>query len=247
MREIPPRIFVDGDRERGFEVLLPFAKKQMEVLDQEMGLSGLFQGQRNIRLSDGSTVRCGIRGTLSDIKIYAVPAGEAPGEEAQEEIELGTWCWCQCCFSSGEVTRLWSDYGQEGNYPIIEGEELYPDLVVDSDLAIWVYNGIRYEVKICNQEFDPILLDFIAVERTFICVASDWSEYAVGDKVIVMLRGAWNGSIMSESICRQGRCEDCGQNACAGTYPANRGSIEDWDKVDGTYIILPLRIEGVNL
>lgn len=141
-------------------------------------------------------------------------------------------CWCTNWFAEGTIKRVIEDYGDVGDY----GEETYPDYCNSDDMAVKNYIGIRYEVKLCQGR----------TKKTYICLPSDFAEYAVKDKVIVFMRGKWDKETKELTepdrlpgiSCRKVSCK-----ACKG----NRRP--DWiaDEPDGTFLIMPLEIEGVNV
>jgi len=139
-------------------------------------------------------------------------------------------CWCTNWFSEGEIKRIIGSYGDVGDY----GEEDYPDCCNSSDVAIKNYVGIRYEVKLCQGRN----------KKTYICLPSDFAEYLVGDLVIVFMRGVWVVNELTEPDRIHGEsCQKVSCKACRG----NRRPEQTGDEPDGSFLIVPLAISGVNV
>ncbi|MBU2550431.1 MAG: hypothetical protein KKB20_18640 [Proteobacteria bacterium] len=252
---IPARVILSGDEHQA-GLLRRFGLVQLDILRQAMRFQGLFQGQRTLIDDSGRIVHCRVTGALSTIEIYVPPESEAVPVEAPADV-FRLICWCCCCFAEGEVLKKWGDYGHEGFYEEIEGENPYPEIVTATDLAIWLYVGIRYQVEVCQRQWDPELDDFAHVRKRYVCLASDWSEYETGDKVLVFIRATWGqapedqgllaaaGSAMAESLCLQGRCDGCGFGACEGNYPPFRQQNDDWSRPDGVFLIVPMQVQHV--
>jgi len=157
-------------------------------------------------------------------------------------------CWCTNWFAVGKIKSIIGDYGDIGDY----GEEEYPDYcntkddpqTYSNDGAIKNYIGIRYEVKVCQGRN----------LKTYICLPSDFAEYAVGDKVIVFMRGSWVNpteetpdifSFLEEPDRTPGeKCQKPTCAACKGTKRTNPERVGE--EAEGSYLIMPLEIEGVN-
>lgn len=141
-------------------------------------------------------------------------------------------CWCTNWFVVGKIIRVIGDYGDRGNY----GAETYPDYCKSPDSNIKNYIGIRYEVSLCQGRN----------KKTYICLPSDFAEYAIDDKVIIFMRGTWNeiGNSIVEPTNRVAgeACEKVSCVACKG----NRREDQTGDEADGTFLIMPLEIDGVN-
>ena len=138
-------------------------------------------------------------------------------------------CWCTDWFAEGEIKRVIGSYGDIGDY----GEEVYPDYCNSSDIAVKNYIGIRYEVKLCQGR----------TGKTYICLPSDFAEYLVGDRVIMFMRGVWVENVLTEPDRIPGNsCQKVSCKACKG----NRRPNQTGDEPDGSFLIMPLEIEGVN-
>ena len=138
-------------------------------------------------------------------------------------------CWCTDWFVEGEIKRIIGDYGDVGDY----GEETYPDYCNSDDEAVKNYVGIRYEVKLCQGRN----------KKTYICLPSDFAEYKVDDKVIIFMRGVWDAASLTEPDRTPGdKCQTASCKACKG----NRRTGQTGDEPDGSFLIAPLEIEGVN-
>ncbi|MBU2061641.1 MAG: hypothetical protein KKH44_07335, partial [Bacteroidetes bacterium] len=158
-----------------------------------------------------------------------------PVEEERKIVKV-YYCWCNNYFTEGVIERIIGDYGNVGDY----GEETYPDYCNSNDVAVKNYTGIRYEVSLCQ--------GIIGHDATYICIPSDFAEYQVEDKVIIFMRGTWDGTTLIEPEGREPgiTCENIDPiicNACEGT---TRPDITG-DEPDGAYLIVPLAISGVTV
>ena len=79
-------------------------------------------------------------------------------------------------------------------------------------------------------------------------MASDFAKYKVKDKVIVFMRGTWKsesleykpGNRTPERVCKNNEVATC--IACKG----NRRPNYELDEADGSFLILPLEMAGIN-
>lgn len=138
-------------------------------------------------------------------------------------------CWCTNWFVEGVIKKIIGDYGKVGEY---EEGNLYPDCCIP-DIEIKNYVGIRYEVRLCQGRGKKI----------YICLPSDFAEYKVEDKVIIFMRGVWEDTSLTEPDRTPGdKCQAASCKACRG----NKRPERIGDEADGSYLIIPLEIEGVN-
>jgi hypothetical protein len=228
---MPVRYITTGN-EFAAKGLLGEGRHQLSILKNAMSFQNLKQLQRTVRFNDGVAIRCTSVFGQDKIEVF-VPVGiPAPIEE--RKIVAVEYCWCNNYFTEGTIIRIIGDYGDVGEY----GEETYPDYCNSDDVAVKNYNGIRYEVELCQGiEGEPV---------TYICLPSDFAEYEVGDEVIVFMRGVWDETILSEPDGREPgiTCVNSALicDACEGTTRPDRTD----DEADGSYLISPLEISGVN-
>lgn len=227
------RYITSGDEGRS-KGLLGEGRHQMTILKNEMGFRDLEQSQRTVRFKDGTVIKCLSCFGQNVINVYTPPG--IPVEEVPV-IEEVLFCWCTDYFAVGTIKEVIGDYGEVGDY----GTEDYPDYCNSSDVAIKNYVGIRYKVHICQ----GFLLGLPAYTE-YICLASDFAEYQVEDKVIVFMRGIWENTELKDPDRDPEKACECNEIAlciaCEGTERPNRMG----DTADGSYLIMPLEIDGVN-
>lgn len=214
--------------------LLGEGRHQMSILKNAMSFQGLEQLQRVVRFKDGTIIKCLSCFGQDVISVFVPPIILV---EKEPEIKQILYCWCTDYFAMGTIKEVIGDYGDVGDYD----PEDYPDYCNSSDIAIKNYVGIRYRVHVCQ----GFLLGLPA-HTEYICLASDFAEYEVEDKVIVFMRGIWEDSDMDEPERDPAKECECNETAlcvaCEGTErPGRLGS-----EVDGSYLIMPLTIIGVN-
>jgi len=210
--------------------LLGEGRHQLSILKNAMTFQSLQQLQRIARFDDGTVIKCSSCFGQDVVNVF-VPVPEVPAREERKIIEV-LYCWCTNYFTEGKVIEVIGEYGEIGDY----GAETYPDYCNSSDIAIRNYVGIRYKVRLCQGD----------KRTTYICLPSDFAEYEVSDKVIVFMRGVWKSAALNEPKRTQGsRCK-CSKyvtcTACKGTRRKSRTG----DEADGSYLIMPLEIAGVN-
>ena len=222
------RYITSGD-EFAAKGLLGEGRHQLSILKNLMSFQGLKQDQRTVRYNDGTAIRC--TSVFGQDKIEVFVSFRMP-VIAEREVVKVEYCWCTNYFTEGKIIEILGDYGEVGDY----GSETYPDYCNSDDEAIKNYIGIRYKVILCQGD----------ATSTYICLPSDFAEYEVDDKVIVFMRGIWDDTTLKEPIRKAG--ENCiGADktycrACKGTKRIGRTG----DEADGSYLISPLEISGVN-
>ena len=228
------RYITTGDEAKA-RGLLGEARHQMSILKNAMSFQELKQLQRVVQFKDGTIIKCLSCFDQDVINVFA-PIG-IPIEE-EPVIKQVLSCWCTDYFAIGTIKGVIGDYGDVGDY----GDEEYPNYCNSSDVAVKNYIGIRYKVHICQ----GTLLNLPAWTE-YICLPSDFAEYQIGDKVIVFMRGEWDGTDLKEPSKRDPKktckCDEfklC--IACKGKKRPERVG----DEADGSYLIMPLEIDGVN-
>ncbi len=202
----PPRVNLSGDIEAA-KRYIPLGEKQLGQLTGFMEYQKLQQMNRTVEYDMGSgnvVVSCLSSFGNTTINIH-VPPQEQGGEELAE-LRV-SWCWCNCCFASGIIKEVIGDYGD----PVGSFEDTYPDDLVDTDLNIQNYDGIRYKVVVCQKQKDYGFENNEQYSRDeFICIPSDFAEYRADDEVIVWLSKYWSGegdsATADTSQCRS--CDD---------------------------------------
>ena len=223
------RYIASGDEFRAKQILGE-GRHQLRILKNLMSFQKLQQLQRTVRLNDGTIIQCSSFFGQDTVNVF-VPTG-APVVEGLEVVGV-EYCWCTNYFTLGKITEVIGTYGETGEY----GSEAYPDYCNSSDEAVKNYNGIRYKVSLCQGTDNS----------QYICLPSDFAEYEVDDKVIVFMRGVWDGVTLNEPEKRDPEkgCINDGIDlciACEGTKREGRTG----DEADGSYLIMPMQIEGVN-
>jgi len=238
----PPRIVMAGN-EAAARQLTGFGLNQLRILKEAMGFQGLSQMQSTAKdRKIGVTVKCSSCFGNDRIDIH-VPSGFAPEEIAALRV---SYCWCNCCFGSGVIKEVIGDYGD----PVGDFEDTYPDDLVDTDLNIQNYDGIRYKVAVCQKRHNRDYEDNAEYyPRQFVCIPSDFAEYHTGENVIVWLSKQWSGTGDSATANTERCVNTCGE-ACWSTDGACNVS-QPWEPgvnntPDGTFILMPLEFEGVN-
>lgn len=204
--------------------LLGEGRHQLSVLKNDMAFQGLKQLQRTANFDDGTIINCLSCFGQDVVNVY-VPPFAIEAEEKKRVVVQVFYCWCTDYFSMGKIIEKIGVYGDIGDYPNIEN-----------------YNGIRYRVHVCQGS----LLNLPA-HTEYVCISSDFAEYAVDDKVIVFMRGVWTLGVLTEPAgrtplkgCKCNELHLC--TACEGTTRPGRVGEE----ADGSYLIMPLKIDGVN-
>lgn len=211
--------------------LLGEGRHQLSILKNAMSFQNLQQNQRTVRYDDGTLIRCTSVFGRDQVEVF-VPFG-VPVEVERKIIKI-EYCWCSDYFTEGKITGILGDYGDIGEY----GEETYPDYCNSDDKAVKNYIGIRYKVTLCQGNDNG----------QYICLPSDFAEYEIDDRVIVFMRGVWKDGVLNEPEKRDPEkgCTNDGIDlciACEGTRRKNRTG----DEADGSFLISPLEIAGVNL
>lgn len=228
--------YITTGNEKIARSLLGEGRHQLTILKNAMTFQKLQQLQRIVRFDDGTVIKCSSCFGQDVVNVY-VPIIPVPVEK-ERKIVLILYCWGSDYFTEGKITEIFGDYGDVGDY---EGKK-YPNYCNSNDQAIKNYVGIRYKVKICQ----GILLNLPA-RTEYICLPSDFAEYEVGDKVIVFMRGAWDGSELIEPEKREpGKsCKNNDIVTCIASKGTKRTGITG-EEADGSYLIMPLEVEGVN-
>lgn len=222
------RYITEGDESRA-KGLLGEGRHQLSILKNAMSFQNLQQLQRVVKFDDGTIIKC-LSCFGQDVINIFVPVELVKKKRKIVEV---FFCWCTDYFTLGRIVEILGDYGDVGDY----GTEIYPDYCNFNNIAIKNYNGIRYKVSLCQGDRTT----------TYICLSSDFAEYKVDDKVIIFMRGIWKDTNLSEPVKRTpGR--GCKNNefvtciACKGTRRKGYAGNE----ADGSYLIAPLGIAGVN-
>jgi hypothetical protein len=220
---IPATVRLFGDPVQA-ETMRGWAMAHLAALKRDMAFQNLMQLKRAYFFPNGAVINMSIAYNLAHIDIY-VPFDA--GEEGYQEVTVK--CWCNCCFAEGIIREVIWHYNQIGFY----GENAFPYICTLDDIYIINYNGIRYNVEICQGDSTEI----------YTCLPSDFAEYAVGDEVIVLHRGNWDGSNLISTSCIG--CHACpDDSACNGTR--NPQALIGTNIPDGSYLIMPIWIPGIN-
>lgn len=224
------RYITTGDDFRAKQILGE-GRHQLGILKNLMSFQNLKQYQRTVRFNNGNVIQVSSFFGQDTVNIF-VPFGVAPVEEVK--IVKIEYCWCTNYFTLGKIIEILGDYGSVGEY----GIEAYPYYCNLDDIAIKNYIGIRYKVKLCQGNKNA----------EYICLPSDFAEYEVNDKVIVFMRGVWDGTNLNEPEKRdpEKKCLNDGIKLCIACKGTRREEQVN-DEADGSYLILPLTITGVNL
>ena len=223
--------------------LLGEGRHQLSILKNKMTFQGLKQLQQVTRFNDGTVIKC-----LSCFDQDVVEVFVPPGEVAEEKkIVSVDYCWCSHWFTEGKIVEIYHEYSNVGEYS--PGE--YPENCNETDQSIENYIGIRYLVNCCQGSLQlDNEVNKVADYSQFICLPSDFAEYKEGDRVIVFMRGRWDKNILEEPDRVPGRSclsDEYGECwACRGTRRKKEDS-QDNTEADGSYLIMPLEIAGVNL
>lgn len=224
------RYITAGNRIKS-EQLLGVGRHQLSILRRMMAFQELEQLKRTTTFPDGTVITCSIVYGQANVHIYSPVHLEAEWKEIGKVSR--TYCWCSDWFAVGRILEVIGEYGDTGEY---EEGQVYPSCCNSLDADIENYNGIRYKVTVCQDTYT----------KTYICLSSDFAEYERGERVLVYMRGVWIENTLSGVTrqagvgCREGQ-KSC--RACRG----NRRSDTGRDCVDGSYLLLPLGIFGVNL
>ena len=223
------RYITEGDESRA-KGLLGEGRHQLSILKNLMSFQKLQQLQRVVKFNDGTIIKC-LSCFDQDIINIFVPVGVI---EKKRKVVEAFFCWCTNYFTLGRIVEILGDYGNVGDY----GTEIYPDYCNFSDVAIKNYNGIQYKVSLCQGD----------KTTTYICLPSDFAEYEVDDRVIVFMRGIWNGTNLNEPPKRDPKkgCRNNGINLCIACKGTRRKGYAE-NEADGSYLIVPLEIAGVNV
>lgn len=224
------RYITGGDRKIA-SGLLGEGRHQLSILKNAMTFQNLQQLQRVVRFDDGTIIKCISCFGQDVINVYVSPV--IPVIVKRRKVVEVFYCWCTDYFTVGRIIEVLGAYGDIGDY----GEEAYPDYCNSDDIAVKNYIGIRYKVNLCQGD----------KKVNYICLPSDFAEYQVGDKVIVLMRGIWYETSLNEPKkripergCKNNEIATC--IACKGTK--RKGRIGD--EADGSFLIMPLEIAGVN-
>ena len=229
------RYITTGD-EFAAKGLLGEGRHQLSILKNAMSFQNLQQLQRIVRFDDGTIIKC-LSCSGQDVINIFVPL---VGAEEERKIVEAFFCWCTDYFTEGIITKIYAEYGDVGEY-----EGYYPNCLAympsgywRPDLSAKNYIGIRYKVNLCQGN----------KRSSYICIASDFAEYKIKDKVIIFMRGIWKRESLNYNPKNRTPERSCVSNpistciACKG----NRRSNYDGNEADGSFLILPLKFEGVN-
>ena len=226
------RYRTSGD-EHAAKSLFGEGRHQLSILKNAMKFQGLQQLQRIARFDDGTIIKCLSCFGQDVVEIFAPLVGK---EVEEKKIVSVDYCWCSNWFTEGRIIEIYHEYSNVGEY--VPGE--YPGNCNITDSAIENYTGIRYLVKCCQG----------SAYGQFVCLASDFAEYKTGDRVIVFMRGKWSGDVLEEPARTPGGSCQCDEYsdciACNGTRRTKQSSPNE-NEADGSYLIVPLAIAGVNL
>lgn len=235
------RYRTSGD-EHAARGLLGEGRHQLGILKNAMKFQGLQQLQRIVRFDDGTIIKC-LSCFGQDVVEVFVPFGEVVEERKIVSVD---YCWCNNYFTEGKIVEVYSEYSDVGDYAAGE----YPGNCNATDLAIANYTGIRYLVNCCQ---GSLQLDAegnkVADYCQYICLPSDFAEYQIGDRVIVFMRGKWDNEteLLNEPNRVAGRsCLSDEYGSCIACDGTRRESRID-EEADGSYLIMPFEIEGVNM
>lgn len=248
------RFVFHGDREKA-EGMIPEGARQMFILKNAMRFQGLKQLKRIAILSDGSRIVCSSVFGIDNILI------EAHSSDVKKPVvKKAYFCWCNSCFAEGVVKEIIGDYevfgpwfksipGDVGKYKFYP---LYCQYNNDMKMESYIrrYEGIRYRVSVCQGESGH--------EQEFICIPSDFAGYQVGDEVIVLFMGLWPNKFSKDHPApfdqNQGspayledflECQ-CSEDALCEACMANHRIDQAETEADGSFIIIPMRVEGIN-
>jgi hypothetical protein len=249
------RYITTGD-EKIARSLLGEGRHQLSILKRAMAFQNLKQLQRLVRFDDGTIIKCISCFGQDVVNVYAPPGFPV---EKERKIVREFFCWCNCCFAEGVITKVIDDYDNIGNYTKDNGDPIYfrgeyskfyyPTCCTDSAWGkIRRYEGIRYKVQVCMGD---------KPKKEFICTASDFIKYEEKDKVLLLylIDYAKRSTGSCESICLK-ECppaEDgklIGEGACEGIRRPDRENDKNaeaafgvtlTDSVDGTYMIMPFK------
>lgn len=222
------------------------AKRQaitdIRQLRKDLDSMGLWQGSRTKHYPGGVVISV-VAGLGTNVVTISAPP--IPPEQKDEPRE-GQPCWCTCCLTIGKIIEHFGEFDNRGYY----GQMPYPEVCANPDIAVWLYNGIRYKVEVCNHDLsDP--QNPVAMKAEFIAISSDFSDYVDNEAVVVLHMGNWHNENLSNPNFIMSNClksvEGCYPGACAGNYPADRPQNPVWSKPDKTYIIIPVDIWGITV
>lgn len=201
--------------------------RQASILENAVKFQSLKQNKRLVRYSNGIVINCV---ALFNIQIISIYVPLAAGIEKPLKIVEAIFCWCSLCFSDGIILEALGTQNSVGSYA-----EDYPEVCKNPDSNISKFNGIRYKVAVCQKTSRVPL----------ICTASDFSNYAVNDIVIVAFLGNWENQIRIDPDCWQ--CSSTCVNSQDTTCQPCEALVRDGeaDEVDGTFVIVPVDIEGI--
>lgn len=236
------RYRTSGD-EHAARSLLGEGRHQLGILKNAMKFQVLQQLQRIVRFDDGTIIKC-LSCFGQDVIEVFVPFGEVFEERKVVSVD---YCWCTHWFTEGKIVEVYHEYSNVGEY----GPGEYPGNCNITDNAVENYTGIRYLVNCCQGSLQlDNEINKVADYSQYICLASDFAEYKEGDRVIVFMRGQWEENILEEPArvpggsCLSDEYGAC--LACDGTRRTKQEVPND-NEVDGSYLIMPLEIAGVNL
>ena len=244
---VPPRILLRGDRyaaatlvrQASIELDRLLHSMRQAPIYQPDGYGPLHQATRRVYDNHGNVIEVSVHGLDRQIVIFSPPV--TAEEEEKIVIRAGKLCWCTCCFSDAKILAVLGDYNHVGSYG---KDELYPAICNASDIAVWNYNGIRYQVEVCTK-----INDYTSTYNKFIAIPTDFYEYQPEDKVIVVFRGRWEGDELNPNLV-PGDCHDCLGAACTGggcegNWPPGREFTDEWRYADGTFVVSPIEVAGI--
>lgn len=235
---MPIKYIPSGDKFKASQ-LWGEGRHQLSILKNLTSFQKLKQLQRIVRFSDGTIIKC-LSCFNQDIIEVFVPFGEIVEKKKIVEVR---YCWCSHWFTEGKIVEVYADYGDIGDY-----ETEYPANCNATDISIKNYIGIRYLVNCCQGSIQlDNEINKEADYSQYICLASDFAEYQIGDRVIVFMRGQWDESILRKPNRIPGRsCLSDEYRTCIACDGTRREERID-EEADGSYLIVPLEIQGVNL
>lgn len=234
---IMPRLVLSGDRHRA-AMLRRQALKQLDTLDLALSRQNLMQGISRDITDEGDEIITQRHGTLSTVHINSPIRGRGL-EPVRREYPK---CWCYCCYTTGKIIEIIGLPGDTGT--VWFGDVQASDIPNAQNLD--AYDGIRYKISVCQKRRDiDDGEEFYIYSDTnqYVCAATDWNWYSVDDTVLLGVLGNWS----DEGFSIAGTCRQCGRSEyCDDDQMGNcrDGALEAL-KLDGKYVILPFRVEGV--
>jgi hypothetical protein len=259
---VATRFVFHGDRKKAM-MLKPEAVRQLFILRNAMKFQNLKQLQRFAFMTDGSKIFCSSIFGIENVHITA-----SSSSSKKPVLKEAYFCWCNSVFAEGVVKEVIYDYEDFGPWWMdIDVDEpwkqYYPwycqfDDEFEYDSYIRRYTGIRYRVLVCQGE--------LGHDQEFICISSDFAGYVIGDKVIVLFMGRWPNGVPKNYVppatFHQDRsdpsylfdfkpctCQYFDESdsmllceACMARHRIDQKETE----ADGSFIIVPIVVKGIN-